>query len=140
LKNFFGIINNCLMDKFWTSVWSIVVGLFIFIALLWLVGAIIAALFGDKIKQNVQNLSSSLNLKNTPGNIRPGPGGYNGSGGTGNGGYNGSGGPGPGGYNGSGGTGNGGYNGSGGPGSGGPGSGSGRYNGGNTGNGGYGSR
>ena len=66
------------MDKFWTNVWSIVVGLFIFIALLWLIAAVLGALFGDKIKQNLQGWTNNLNLTNPPGN---GPGGFTGAGG-----------------------------------------------------------
>lgn len=48
------------MDTFWTNVWSIVLGLFIFLIILWLIGAIISAIWGPSIKKNVQNLVGGL--------------------------------------------------------------------------------
>lgn len=48
------------MNLFWTNVWSIVVGLIFFFIIMWIVLAIINAIFGNQIKQSVTNIMNPL--------------------------------------------------------------------------------
>ena len=62
------------MDDFWRTVWAIVLALFIFLLILWAIGLIIGAIFGDQIKRGWQQIAG--NVGNPTGTF---PGGYNGT-------------------------------------------------------------